>query len=436
MGYYLFILLTVTLLIRPAEIVPALMDLPIYEVLILACLSMSVPAVVSQFRKAALVARPITACVIGLLVSVVLSHLSHFAVGEARSSGTQFLKVLLFYLLLVGVVNTAARLRGYLLILTTCIFVLTGLALLQYHGWANIPALDAYHERQDEIDEETGEIVVLARLRSTGIYNNPNDLARIVGVGILLCIYWLGDRRSGPIRFVWLIPLVIFAHAMGLTYSRGGLLGLLAGLSVLVAVRLGPARAAALSAAGLPVLLMIAGGRLAKLDTTGGTGQHRIQLWSEGYALFFRSPVFGIGMDRYVEEVGYVAHNSFVHCFTELGLLGGTFFTGCFYISLWELYRFGLRPRPKLSPRLNRVRPYLLAIVACTVIGMMSSTRSYSIPSYMILGLVAAYFRIVDDACPGAAPRLDTWMCKRIMMSSVTLFVLIHAYVRASARFS
>ena len=70
----------------------------------------------------------------------------------------------------------------------------------------------------------------LARLQATGIYGNPNDLSRILVVGILLGLYFLGDRRLGLLRPLWLLPIGLFGLGLHLTHSRGGLMSLLGGL--------------------------------------------------------------------------------------------------------------------------------------------------------------------------------------------------------------
>src|SRR5262245_38701086 len=134
LGFGLFILVNAVLFIRPAEVVPDLEKAPIYEVVILACLAVSLPSVLEQLSPAALSGRPITVCVLGLLAAVMLSHLSHFSPGAAYDAGFAFAKVVVYYLLLVGLVNTPGRLRCFLLWLVGFVVVLTLLALLQYHG--------------------------------------------------------------------------------------------------------------------------------------------------------------------------------------------------------------------------------------------------------------------------------------------------------------
>src|SRR5205807_2748673 len=127
----------------------------------------SLPGLLEQFTGRALASRPVTVCVLGLLAAVFLSHAAHGSLYDARMAGFAFLKVVLYYLLLIANVNTLARLRTFLAWLAGCVFVLAVLALLQYHEAVDIPSLSALEQR--ELNDESGEAVFTRRLRSTGI---------------------------------------------------------------------------------------------------------------------------------------------------------------------------------------------------------------------------------------------------------------------------
>ena len=242
-GFFLFILLTAILFLRPHELVPDFGEPPIYNVIILACLAVSSSAVLRQLTSSSLSKDPIVACALCLLPSVVLSNLSHLRIAESIDSAIEFIKLLLYFLLVVALLDSFARLRRFLVWLCFFVVVVVSLALLHYYQVVTIPALEAYHERQWEmIDEETGEAPVLARLQATGIYGNPNDLSRILVVGILLSLYFLGDRRLGLLRRLWLLPIGLFGLGLHLTHSRGGLLSLFAGLFALFYDRYGRAK--------------------------------------------------------------------------------------------------------------------------------------------------------------------------------------------------
>src|SRR5207249_4102486 len=159
------------------------------------------------------IAVPITVCVLGMLAAVVLSHLSDFSIYGARTSGWEFWKVLVYYLLFVGLVNTPSRMRWFLTWLVGFIVVIAGLALLQYHGVIDIPALAAMEQR--DIDEETGEIIVFYRLCSTGVYNDPNDLCLILVAAMAVCLYWLTGRGTSLLGRLPSIPLLgLFGYAL------------------------------------------------------------------------------------------------------------------------------------------------------------------------------------------------------------------------------
>ncbi len=436
LDFALFILLNATLFLRPAELVPALGELPIYEVIMLSCLAVSSSGVLGQLTPNSLRRNSINACVLGVLGSVVLSHLSHLMIGEAISSGIAFFKVLLYYLLLISILDSFDRLRKFLLWLSLFIVVLASLALLHYYQIINIPALQAYYERQfDEIDEETGEPIVLARLQGVGIYGNPNDLSRILVIGILLIIYFLGDRRLGLLRPLWLLPIAILGQGLHLTHSRGGLLSFFAGLFALFYNRYGRAKTLLISSLIIPILLVAFAGRQTNMSTSEGTGQARIKIWNEGFIALKSSPVFGIGMNQYAEEVGIVAHNSFVHCYVELGFIGGTFFLAIFYLPI-ALLRCRSQNEPRgLDPQIMRLRPFLLALLVATVVGMLSSSRSYSLPTYLIVGLSTAYFRILSDQGHALQPPLNSKLVSRLSFASALTLVTLYCYVRLAARY-
>ena len=130
------------LFVRPAEIVPALLGWEIYQVCILACLTTCFPVLLEQFQPRALEARPLTVCVLGLLLAVVLSHLTAFRFSDTALLGWDFFKTVLYFLLFVGLVNTPSRLRWMFLVAALCSLPSSPLAVLQYHHVITLPNLN------------------------------------------------------------------------------------------------------------------------------------------------------------------------------------------------------------------------------------------------------------------------------------------------------
>jgi O-antigen ligase len=423
------------LFIRPAEIFPDILaveqalNVQLYQAAILACLVVSLPVLFEQLSPPALAARPITVCVLGLLVAVPLSHLCYSGnFTDAREKGVVFSKLLLYYLLLVGNLNTPERLKVFLRWLVLFIVGLAALALLQYHGVIQVESLSVLEDTVT--DPETGERMTFPRLRSTGIYNDPNDLCLILVTGVLLCLYHLGDRRSSALAPLWLGLFGLFGYAIVLTVSRGGLIGLAAGLVVLIGCRWGWRKAAVLIAVLAPVGAALLVGQQSAAWTGRDTSQSRIQLWSEGLELFREAPLFGIGMGEYADRVELVAHNSFVHCYAELGLFGGTLFLGAFYLALWSLYRLGPQAAQLADRDLGRLQPFVLAIVAACAAGLLSLSRSYIPPTYMYLGLATAYVRLAGEASAAPAVRWDGWLVRRLALVSLAFLAVTYVFVR------
>ncbi|WP_422925449.1 O-antigen ligase family protein [Singulisphaera sp. PoT] len=432
MGFTLFILVNAILFIRPAELVPAMAGLPIYNILISASLAVSFSKVTGQLSSNSLRDNPINACVLGLLISIILSHLTHFSFSAAKEGGVEFAKVLLYYLLLVSVVDTPTRFLRFLRLLAGFTVVLTVLALLQYHGVINIPSLQSIADL--EVDASGNNFSVL-RLCSTGIYNDPNDLCMILLVGMAICLFGMGDKKIGPLRFFWVLPLMMFGYALTKTHSRGGFLAMLAAMMVLFLARFGTRKAVPLLVIALPAVFVVFAGRQTNISTEGDTGQDRIQLWSSGLLLFRQSPLFGIGQNRYADEVGLVAHNSFVHAFTELGILGGTLFTGLFYYSLGTLHRLGSYRNWIRDPEIRRFRPYLMAIVAAYGTGLLTISRNYIVPTYMIFGIVTVYLRLATDGSPVVPRRFGSNLVGHFAMISIAFVVSAYLFIRMFARY-
>jgi hypothetical protein len=434
MRFYLFILVNAVLFLRPGEIIPELEGARLYEMAILACLAVSVVPVLRQLSTRSLVVRPITLCVLGLFVAVVLSHLSHLYFYGTWVSGVAFAKIVLYYLLLVGIVNSEARLREFLGWLAGFLVVLTVLALVQYHQIADIPGLAAF--QQKVVDKATGETHILPRLMSVGIFQDPNDLSLVLVWGILISLNRLGER--GPRRMLWLAALVVFGYALTQTYSRGGFIAFLTGLLVFLWSRFGAGKSFLITALLLPIVVVLFAGRQTSFDFENkeDTSQYRIRLWSDGLVLMRESPLFGIGMGMYAERAEAVAHNSFVQAYTELGLVGGAFFLGAFVFALARLRRPGSVKARSLSPGLRRLRPYLLAMVASLAAGLMSLSRNYSPAIYTLFGVVTVYLNLTASSVPALVPRVNQRLILRFLLVGVIFLPVMYVFVTVFARWN
>jgi putative inorganic carbon (hco3(-)) transporter len=434
MGFYLFVLVNAALFIRPSEVIPDLAEVPIYNILISSCVLICFPGVRKELTRRRLVATPISVCVLGMQAAVMLSHLAHYNLTYARDAGLEFIKIVLYYLLLVAVVNSPSRLRRFVLYLVGMIGVITVLSLLHYHGIVTIASMRVGEETLG--NSATGEVYNVLRLYGTGIFSDPNDLCLILVIGIGLSLYGFDARRSA-IRWLWVVPLLVFGYTLTLTNSRGGFLAMLGCVVATCVARFGWRKSVPIAALLLPAIFVLFAGRQTDISTSGGTGQQRIQFWVLSLGIFRRMPLFGLGYGMIANEIGHESHNSFVHSYAELGFFGGTFFVGTYACAYWGLRQVGRFRQQIGDPRLRRMGPYLFGIAAGYAAGMFTLSRVYINPTYLIPGLAAVYLRLVaaDASFPAPLPRFDARLVRNLVATSALVALLLQVFARIFVRF-
>ncbi len=430
LGFCLFLLVNAVLFIRPAEIIADLEGLPIYETVILAALLVAVPAMARQLAGGALISKPILMCVIGLWLAVVAHYVRIRVFWHIREEGFEFFKIVLYFLLMIANVTTVGRLRHFLYWLVAFIFALTVLALLNFYEVIDIASLIRINERI--IDSETGGLVLLPRLSSTGIYDNPNALARILLVGMGISFYLFSDVRGSLGRLVGLCLLGVFAYSFLQTQSRGGFIGFLVGVLTLITARFGWRKSLPLAIVVLPVIFLLFGGRQTEIADalSQGTGQSRIQLWSQGFAAWKESPLFGIGMNQFEKYAGNGSHNSFVQWYVELGFIGGTSFVSAFYLALSHVFRLGSRRYRILDPELAQLHPHLATMLSAYTAGMFSIAVGYLLPTFMVLGLATVFVTLVRTTPPFVKSALNIRLICLMILLSFIVVICIYGYVR------
>lgn len=433
MDFFLFLLANAALFLRPAEVVPGLQDMELYKFLIVPALLAALPAVIQELALERLGSRPISICVLGLWLMVPLSLLAHGEVDKAGEVGLEFSKVVAYYFLFVAVVHSAERLRRFLWWLAVFTTATVLLAVLRYQGVVTLPTLAP---TQDLREDSFGGVQVYVRLAGTGIFQDPNDFSLLLVWGIPLALYFLTDGSRSLGRLCWLGPLALFGYALILTQSRGGLLAVLLGLGVLFRARFGARRALLLLALAVPLMFLIATGRQRDLQLTADTAQQRYQLWSDGLIFLREAPLVGIGAQQFQVRAGLVAHNSFLHAYSELGFLGGTLFLGAFFYGLWELER--RRPERAFleDPRLRRGQPYVLAVVAGYAALLLSLSHVYSVPTYMVLGLTTTYLSLAVACPPVPLPRFTFQLVQRLALAGIGFLLATYILVRLLLRWS
>jgi O-antigen ligase len=93
------------------------------------------------------------------------------------------------------------------------------------------------------------------------------------------------------------------------------------------------------------------------LDFTGGRGisaadgADRLEAWANGLEMFKSAPLFGIGFNGFTDYHEITAHNSFVLCLAELGLLGSTLWVAMLVTTTTNLNRIISGQKKRRSKR-------------------------------------------------------------------------------------
>jgi putative inorganic carbon (HCO3(-)) transporter len=235
----------------------------------------------------------------------------------------------------------------------------------------------------------SGDISV--RIRGNGIMQDPNDLA--MGLVTSLPFLWMAYRRGRRMRnlfCVWM-PTALLITTMYYTRSRGGVIALLAVLGLMFSRRI--SRVKTIILVGILGVALIAAGATGGRSISGDddSSEGRLSAWGQGFILFFSSPLLGIGYNRFTEYNEITAHNSYVLCFSELGLAGYFLWLLILVASLLQLS--ALKKTEGTDPAAESIRQWAGTLQLCfcgyLVAGFFLS-RSYVYILYVLAALTGA----------------------------------------------
>jgi putative inorganic carbon (hco3(-)) transporter len=412
----LFILLNAVLLIRPEEMLPAIAGMRLYLITIILLTFISLPKLLHLLNPNQLQKRPMVVAILLFHVMFWMSMIMRGNFDKAIESGGEFAKTLLYSLLLASILDTPRRIDiflGWLVVFST---LAASIALLDFHEYIRIEAIQ--HPFQWWVNPESGETVMVYRMASAGLFGDPNDLSLATVVGLCSSFYQIVCSKSAFQKLLWCLPIPVLVFAFTQTQSRGGMLAMLAAITGLAYSRFGLRRCLPLLVVAVPALLLGIGGRQANL-TGGDTAWERMLLWSYGLSEVTRGPMnllFGIGAEEYLNFMGAVAHNSFIHSYVELGIIGG----GCF-LYLFYFPAMMLRTPPYAGAGAGdwtaKLRPIIMALLAGYAGGAYSLSRCYVLPTFMLLGIIEAYLAQRPDFRSGEHAVSSLWFQKFIFMA-------------------
>jgi hypothetical protein len=344
-------------------------------------------------------ARPAAFGVMGLLLLTTgISVAANGWLGGGFKAIASFVPAALAGALTLLNLTSWRRLRAAAAVLVWCMVGLTALSTYSFYTGYDVQryVLQEYgsvttsHDESYVPAQHVGE-GVLFRIRSVGIFADPNDFSQLMVVA--LALLWGLHPRRGKLRtlLTLLSPSALLLWGLYLTHSRGALIGLaLAGVAGLWGT-LGPVRSTLILGAGgaLAKLLNYTGGRA--ISDSGASAAHRIDYWNLGLHLTASHPIFGIGFGNFENAntmTGQTAHNTFMLCAAELGLTGLFLFTALLVFSFQSLGAALASPQSDAAARrfTTGLRAALVGFLACAWF----LSRTYDPLLYMLLGMCIA----------------------------------------------
>lgn len=392
------LLYTIVYLFRPGEVYPAIAAIrPGLMVGGLAVLSL----MVNQLALCGRIALPkdrTTLTLTAFLVAMSLSVFTSYEATETVNSCVSFLKIMIFYYLIVSLIDTRKRLIQFLVVFAIMIAYIGADAFQGY--------LTGDYIHRMNMDRLTG---------STSAGGDPNTLATTLLTAVPLFVVLGFYFRNWPVKMAFFFMGLGMVALVTITGSRGSIVAL-AGITfggilltqrkvlvLLIVISLGiggwfllPAQYQARYA-----------GLLEISDDLDEASSGRWTIWQHGVEMFLRRPLFGVGAGAFVwanrsgdfgPPNSLQPHNLFIQIAATTGIIG---------LAVWLAFLASLlsRLRQLLISTSNIYEQYwiqlfakgfLVTLVALLAAGMFGHTL-YRYTWYVVAALVVALSdQIVD----------------------------------------
>jgi O-antigen ligase len=233
---------------------------------------------------------------------------------RAWNSLTDYLKVVLIFIIMANVLRTKNRL------LTLLILSLAAGCFLSYAAIS---------------DYWTGRLALQGlRIKGAigGLFDNPNDLALHLVTAIPIAFALFFDSRNPLGKVFYVLSGLLMIAGLVATFSRGGFLGLACVLSVMLWRLMRKNKwllGLILPIAAAVFLVASPAGYLTRLATTNdGSAIARTDDLKRSIVVTMHHPILGVGMNNYTSysNNNLATHNAYTQVASELGIPGMIFY--------------------------------------------------------------------------------------------------------------
>lgn len=410
----MFILLaiyTFFVFIRPQEYIPVLSGIPIMPILFG---SMLIGWIIVKEKR---IGFPQDKFLIFFLILGATSHVLNFYFGGAFAFFTKFLPIILIYYVITSSLVSMKEIERFFVLIIVLTTIMAVHGILQFNnegiGW-------------------TGQTFARksTRIRYIGIFSDPNDLALVFIFAVPLLLYFISQKKEFLYRIINLVLLSIILYAIFLTQSRGAMVSL-GTMAAYYGVKKYGVKKGIIAGAILliPVIIVFTKGQFLEISTTEESAHGRIDAWYEGLQMLMRSPLWGVGPGMFTEFNYLTAHNSFVLCFSETGIIGYFFWLGAIY------YNFTGLAKTHKYELLNSEEGAIVSpsfFLTISLVGFLAASfflsRTYTIVLYMNLGVITSYLYVKSNELNielyNTAYNQDLFKITGIVFSSIVVLFL------------
>ena len=308
LGFFLLFVYTVLIFVRPHEISLTMKDTIIVQIVAILCL------VFTLMMRRPLKFYPQHFMLLGLVPVVIFSgFLNGSGMICVDQSESLFISCIIPFFLYTSLLTSSSRQKWIMLV---CIIAAM---FMVYNGYLQRSTFDGNY------GYGMGGSVSVAReeMRITylGFFGDPNDLGMFLVMTMPFAIYFF--YRGGVLMKILMLAVIfLLGYGIYATGSRGTLLGAVGVIGAYYLIRSAGVKLIVFVAVAAPALATILSS-FGGLSGSESSAQGRLYAWYDGIQMLIGSPIFGVGMNRFAEvHGGLVAHNSYIHVASELGITG------------------------------------------------------------------------------------------------------------------
>jgi putative inorganic carbon (hco3(-)) transporter len=266
------------------------------------------------------------------------------------------------------------------------------------------------------------------RIHGLGMLSDPNTFGQYLLQ--VLPLLFVSQRKTGlGVAYVVVLPLAaLFLVGVYMTGSRGALMGFAVLLGLFLTRRFKTTGAVLSAVVGALILLGVNAYKSRAISMSGG--MDRLSIWSDGLSYFKHSPLWGIGVGSFMRTRGMTAHNSYLLCAAELGMIGFFLWMSTMVVTMIQLNRAAAL-MSQTNPALSRWAVALRLSLGVYLFTSFFLSRAYDLPLFLLLGMSGGV--VVAAGGDAAIPLRGTYWPVWAMSLCVGIIGLIYLLLRLRA---